>query len=139
MSEAIASEAASNFVASLRYEVEVVGDCLGDWIPNGTRLVADRSEDIRPLRLVSILFRDGDGPWSSWIRETGESSACKIFLGRTPGAVLVGQLVPPIVGIISETEIEALHPIVGAVGRALEMSERDRAALALIVPFSLRT
>ena len=96
MSEAVASEAVAEFLGSLRYEVEVVGECLGDWIPNGTRLVADRSEDIRPLGLVSILFNDGDGPWASWMRETGETSACKIYLGKVEGAVLVGQLVPPV-------------------------------------------
>ena len=109
MSEAVASEAVAGFLGSLRYEVEVVGDCLGDWIPNGSLLVADRSEEIRPLKLVTIQFLDGDGPWSSWMRETGESSVCKIYLGKVEGAVLVGQLVPPIVGIIPETEIEAMH------------------------------
>jgi len=135
--EVVASEAITEFLGSLPYEVEAVGECLGDWIPNGTRLVADRSENIRPLGLVSILFNDGDGPWATWMRTTGEQSACKIYLGKVEGAVLVGQLVPPVACIIPDSEIEAVHPIVGGIGGTLQMSERDKAALALIVPFSI--
>jgi hypothetical protein len=138
VSEAVASEAVAEFLGGLRYGVEVVGDCLGDWIPNGSRLVADVSEEVRPLRIVHISFRDGDGPWSSWMRETGESSICKILLARVPGAVLVGQLKPPVVCVIPETDIEAMHPIVGAVGGTLEMTDRDKAALVLIASFQGR-
>lgn len=36
--------------------------------------------------------------------------------------------------LIPEIEIEAMHPIVGAVGGTLAMTERDKAALALISP-----
>ena len=72
---------------------------------------------VRSLGLVSILFNDGDGPWPSWMRTTGETSACKIYLGRVIVVVLVGQLVPPVVCIhIGKTESEAMHPIVGAIG-----------------------
>ena len=34
-------------------------------------------------------------------------------------------------------EIEAMHPIVGAVGGSLEMTEREKAARALIAPFGV--
>ena len=121
-----------------RYKVEVHGGCLGEWLPDGTVLVADPDMEIRPLDLCNIIIRDGDGPWARFMRSCGEdfSGATKIFLGWIDGVgAMVGQIVPPVVCILPDSEIESLHRIGGALVGSLEMKEADQAALALVVPF----
>ena len=46
------------------------------------------------------------------------SGATKIFLGWIGGlGAMVGQIVPPVVCIIPEAEIESMHRVSGAIGR----------------------
>lgn len=131
----------SSSVSDSRYSVEVCGDCLGEWIPSGTILVADPDAELQPLNVCQIVIRDGDGPWARFMRSVGDDfgGACKIYLGRVEGvdgsAVMVGQLVPPVVCLIPESEIEAIHSIVGSVDGERAMTEGDKGALALVAPF----
>jgi hypothetical protein len=52
----------------------------------------------------------------------------EVFKSRTGAA-------PPVACLIPEAEIEALHKIIGSAGAQPQMSERDRAAWALVAPF----
>ena len=50
---------------------------------------------------------------------------------------MVGQLLPPVVCLVPESEIGTIHRVVGAIGRRLEMSDRDREAMQLVAPFAV--
>lgn len=127
------------------YTVSVHGGCLGDAFPDDAVLVADRDRPPRPMDIVSVDFTAGQGglfaPFVTALNEAGGTSgACKLYLGRGDAngrpVVLLGQLAPPMVAVVPEDEIEALHPIVGAVGFTPEMTEKDKAALAIIAAFA---
>lgn len=60
----------------------------------------------------------------------------RVFLGWHDGLAVVGQVSPPVVGVIAEREIEALHRVSGVVnGADLKMTDCDRQALSLLSPF----
>jgi hypothetical protein len=109
-----------------RYIVIATGGCLGPAVPDGTRLVADPSAEIKPLSLVSVTLRRTGGPWdkflqSEWIAAMGfgeypADGLGKIFLDRVVRAgrevLLLGQFNPPCIGVVPVDEIEAAHKIV---------------------------
>lgn len=53
--------------AASDYTVEVCGGCLGEWMPDGTKVVADPAAELRPLDLCSIKISDGQGPWARFV------------------------------------------------------------------------
>jgi len=123
----------------LTYEFEFVGHCLGDWLPNGTIMVADPTLDIRPFDVVNVALRnDVAGPWAELMNGAGAGfcGVCKYYMGgfeATAGVIhIVGQLAPPCVSLIPETAIEAMHKVVSAPGCAAEMSDIDAMAMDLI-------
>ena len=133
--------AAAAVVVDARYLCEMTGDCLGEWISDGTVLIADPTLDVRPLDLVAITIRDGDGPWPRYLRDVGSALGfSKVFLrwvGEGDGrCALVGQVYPPAVCLVPEADIEAMHRVVGSVGGELQMTARDTEALRLIAPFA---
>jgi len=128
---------------AVEYFTEVWGGCMGPSLPDGTRLLVDPEKEIAPLSLVTIVLREGKGPWDKFMREAwreamGNDDApnCmgKVFLRRgTIGgrdAVMVAQLYPPTVGLIAVDEIEAMHAISGFDGRGeIRITEPEEWAL----------
>ncbi len=134
-----------------RYEVEIVGGCMGPSLPDYTRLIADPGCKIRPFDLCRVVLKKG-GLHDRFMREawtdvmgdaTYPNSMAKIFLSRTKcgerDVLLLGQLQPPCVGVVAVDEIEALHRIVGcADGKADLCAGKDELeAFQLIAPFGL--
>jgi hypothetical protein len=124
------------------YQVEAAGGCLGDWIPDGTKLLADPAVPLRPLDLCSIQIKDGEGHWPRFIRSCGEGfhGVCKIYLGtfqHQDGEMLVvGQLFPPVTSLIPMTEVESIARVMGCIGMAAKMGEEDAKALRIIASFA---
>ena len=114
---------------------------MGEWLPDGARVIVDPEEELSVPHLCWIVIRQGDGPWARFMTDVGceFAGACKLFLGWLSGPTgdlcLIGQLAPPVVGLIPETEIEALHRVIGVDGNPVHMSANDSAAYALIAPF----
>jgi hypothetical protein len=94
----------------------VTGDCLGDFVPTARGLVADPTADIEPLDLVAITIWQGDGVWARYLCSVGRWCGLRQDIppmseGR---AALVGQLFPPAAVLIPESEVEAIHRVVGS-------------------------
>ena len=125
------------------YLVEFCGHCLGEWLPNGSMMVADPEEDIEPHDVVNITIKldDPNCPWAELINSHGDGAmaVCKFYLSSydAPGGRvhIVGQLTPPCVALIPETAIYAMHKVVSVLG-CTEMTDRDRMSFALIRPFT---
>ena len=76
-----AAAAVEAFAEGFRYEFESLGNCLGDFVPNRTRLIADATEEPRPMDVCTITIRDSDAPWSRYLRSVGSQPGfAKIFL-----------------------------------------------------------
>jgi hypothetical protein len=105
-------------------------------------VVADPEATLRPGDLCAIAIRPGNGPWGRFIRAAGDDfqAVVKFFLGTVEGAegrlFLVGQIVPPVMSLIPESEVASLHCVVGSCGPEPRMGEDERAAFALITPFA---
>lgn len=87
-----------------------------------------------------MAIRAGEHAWADYL-PSAEAEACvKVFLGRLPLAggdcLLLGQMSPPVVGMIPVAEVAALHKVVGRCGFVglppTGPVGRDRAALELI-------
>ena len=125
------------------YLVEFCGHCLGEWLPNGSMMVADPDAEIEPCDVVSIAIKleDANCPWAELINSHGDGAmaVCKFYLGSYTSRVgkvhIVGQLTPPCVALVPETAIGAMHKVVSVLG-CTEMTDRDRMLFALISPFT---
>ena len=122
------------------YGVEFCGHCFGDWLPNGSTLMADPSQDIEPLSIVHVVMRCDGGPWDQFVDTFGGGAfgVTKYYLGSYEffgeTVYMLGQLAPPCVALIPECAIEAMH-VAAPVEGASEMSRNDLAGLALIQAF----
>ena len=122
-----------------RYIAETQGNCLGANLPDGTRLVVDAHETIRPSDICVIVLHEDRGAWSrfmrsAWAEAMGNDDApncmAKIYFARGVKdgreILLLGQLAPPCIGVVAAEEVAALHRVVGTAGEgSIEVAERE--------------
>lgn len=124
------------------YEFMTIGDCLGNFVPNGTFLSVDPRAEISLGSLVAVVLKRG-GPFSGFARALGSEDllgVTKIFLGSQimssgETVYLVGQLNPPTVSPIPTSGLEAMHLVTGGQLPShahAKMSDQDNAAMELL-------
>lgn len=130
------------------YTLMFCGNCLGDVVQNGTLLTIDLTRRPDVLDVVAVgLAPKPDSPYMIFANGIGAEDfigVCKVYLGSKIGPTgevihLVGQLSPPGVSPIPESEIVAIHPVVAGTIPAItdgKLSTADLAALALLLPFA---
>lgn len=128
------------------YSFEFAGDCLGDVIPHGSVLLVEPEDEIRAFDLVSVLLKSvTDGPWAGFVNaisDGGMVGVCKIYLGAVQmgdGELmhLVGQLKPPVVALMPECALLAIHKIDGDELEAGKLSEEDQEAMKMMLSFAM--
>ena len=126
------------------YEIETFGNCLGEAVPDGTRLVVDPTAEIKPLDLVCITLHEDRGPWQRFMKSAWDEAMdtpfancmSKVFLDRGVRGghevILLGQFYPPTIGVIAVDEVKQMHKVVGRAEGSIGACESVREQFELI-------
>jgi len=127
------------------FSIQFCGNCLGNLIPAGTMMTADKEAPIAPWDVVSVRFKAIEGPFVAMVNSLGSegfAGVCKLYLGRHLDSfgetiIRLGQINPPLVLPVPASVIDEIVQI-SIPGHNIEAraTSEDTAALRLLEPFA---